>query len=362
MKYVHGGDIYTAAKQWGSPDILDYSSNLNPMGMPLPVQQALHQAVEESWRYPDPRCTRLTQALAQWEQQRPEWIVCGNGAADLIFRLVQAIRPQNALVPAPTFAEYEQALQGVGCQVQRHYLSREKGFVPDETLLERIVPGIEMVFFCNPNNPTGCLSEKGYLTALLERCAKVDTWLVVDECFLDFVPQGEKYSLKEALSRYPKLIILRAFTKIFAMAGVRLGYCISSNTQLLTALQEVGQPWSVSTFAQKAGIAAVKVGMDSDYLAKTHQMVEQQRELLSQSLTNHSFTVFPSAANYLMFHTDRISFHQQLLQRGILIRDCSNYPGLTKGDYRIAVRSKQENLRFLEILNGIFGGADAPSA
>ena len=173
--------------------------------------------------YPDVECEELRRALEKAEGVPMESIICGNGAADLIFGLVLAVKPRKALLPAPTFAEYEQALNAWGCQTEYCFLSEEKGFCPGEEFLDAIRQDMDMVFFCNPNNPTGVAAEPEYLKRLAERCRQMGAFLVLDECFEDFLEEPEKYSMKGYLKAYPRMFLLKAFTKKYAMAGIRLG-------------------------------------------------------------------------------------------------------------------------------------------
>ena len=175
-----------------------------------------------------------------------EHILCGNGAADLIFRLVWAAKPRTALLPAPTFAEYAAALETAGCTVRRHFLRESEDFAVTEAFVSAVDEDTDMVFLCQPNNPTGQLTPLALVEALLHRCEACGALLVVDECFLDFLPESEALSAKKLLAS-PNLIILKAFTKLYGMAGVRLGYCLCSNTALLEKMQAAGQPWAVSS-------------------------------------------------------------------------------------------------------------------
>ena len=187
----------------------------------------------------------------------PEQVLCGGGAAELIFRLAYALRPRRALVTAPAFSEYEEALTAAGCAVTRHPLRRENRFDVDGGLLDAIAPGVELVFLCTPNNPTGRLVDGALLRAAAEQCRAVGAVLAVDECFLP-LSDGAGPGLAPCLAEYPNLLLLRAFTKSYAMAGLRLGYALSANGGLLERMAAAGPPWSVSTPAQAAGLAALE--------------------------------------------------------------------------------------------------------
>ena len=188
--------------------------------------------------------SRFPQSKSSVEMARP------------IFSLVQAVRPGKALVQAPTFAEYAQALAAVGCSVA-YYDSSRQGFHIGRDYLDRLENSLDMAFLCNPNNPTGFLIEPGTLSQIVEICRDKGIMLVVDECFLDFVSDGEKYTLKSRLEECPHLFLLKAFTKRYAMAGLRLGYGLCADSTLLGKMSQVTQPWNVSVPAQAAGVAAL---------------------------------------------------------------------------------------------------------
>ena len=266
----------------------------------------------------------------------------------MIFTLCHAVKPKRALIPAPTFAEYGQALASTGCELEYYMLTENDGFVLSEAYLDILHKGLDMAFLCNPNNPTGMLIPHRLLKRILEKCRKLDILLVVDECFLDFVKEPEEYSLKRSLSGFNNLFILKAFTKRYAMAGVRLGYGLCSDRKLLERMELCVQPWNVSTMAQAAGLQALT---ETEYVEEGRQLVFREAQWLKDELARIGYKVFPSEANYIFFKGPEELFDFCLRKR-ILIRDCSNYPGLTKGYYRIAVKRHEENVKLIEVLEG----------
>lgn len=339
-KHVHGGNVY----QYNN--CLDFSANCNPLGTPDSVKQAIIESLETISDYPSVGCQELKKAIGDYEQVKEDQVICGNGAAELIFSLCRAVRPYKALLLAPTFAEYEQALQSVGCEITYFALKGDQEFRVSENLLEKLTQELDVVFLCNPNNPTGILTEKELLLMVLKRCRALGILLVVDECFLDFVKEPENYTLKDQLDQYSNLFLLKAFTKRYAMAGVRLGYGLSSNTDLLEKMELMTQPWNVSTMAQAAGIAALK---ETDYVEQGRQMVFQERDYLMSEMKRLGLKVYPSQANYLFFQGPETLF-EDCVKQGILIRDCSNYEGLEKGYFRIAVKLHGENEKLIQAL------------
>ena len=357
-KLIHGGDIYSAKEQLSimenPPVILDFSANINPLGLPDGVKQAMAKSIDQYNSYPDPLCRELISSLSKYESVPSTWIICGNGAADLIYRLVYAKKPKKAMVLAPTFAEYEEALNVVSCQVVHYDLKVDNDFqIQEEGLLEALQEDMDMLFLCNPNNPTGQLISKNIILKILKRCKELEILLVVDECFNEFLEEPEKYSVKEYLDEYKNLFILKAFTKIYAMAGIRLGHCISRDSELLKELMKSGQPWSVSTVAQIAGIQAIK---EKEYILRTKQLICEERKYLTISLESIGINVIASNANYIFVRwpfPTKNPLHEMLLKKGILIRNCDNYHGISIGYYRICIKTHQENITLIEALKAI---------
>lgn len=347
-KLIHGGDIYSHADKKGR--LLDFSANINPLGMPDEVKQALVSHVEEYACYPDPLCRSLRAAIGTFHRIPAEDVLCGNGAADLIFRVCWGLRPKKALVLAPTFAEYELALRSCGCEVSYFDLDRAKNFLPDINALCRQLShteGLDLVFLCNPNNPTGLALKREEVSRIGDACREKGGLLVVDECFADFLEREEEYSVLEDIreGRLSNVLVLRAFTKMYAMAGVRLGYLISSCREALRGIGEAGQPWSVSTVASVCGEAALSCRA---HVEKSRLLAASGRAYLTERLALLGFRMFPSMVNFLLFQCPEAGLKEGLEKEGILIRSCANYRGLDGTYFRIAVKSEEDNRRLVE--------------
>ncbi|WP_283682199.1 pyridoxal phosphate-dependent aminotransferase [Parablautia sp. Marseille-Q6255] len=343
-KHIHGGNIYE------HEGCLDFSANCNPLGTPLSVQRAAVKSIEQIAHYPQVGCVPLRAAIAEYEAVRPEQVICGNGAAELIFSLCQALKPRKALLLAPTFAEYGQALSSVGCQITCARLREEDGFAVGEEFLDLLQEDLDIVFLCNPNNPTGALTDRSLLLRILERCETRGIFLAVDECFLDFVKTPSEYTLKGELEKSRGLFLLKAFTKRYAMAGLRLGYGLCENKELLEQMAAMVQPWNVSVPAQAAGLAALQ---EEDYVRRARALIFREREWMVEQFTALGLTVYPPQANYIFFKGPEALF-SLCEKRGVLIRDCGNYPGLCKGYFRVAVRTHEENELLVKALTESF--------
>lgn len=349
VELIHGGDLYTVVEKNEGKKILDFSSNINPFGMPESVKEAAVRAVKRCDCYPDPLCRKLRKATADYHGVQENTLIFGNGAADLIFRLTAAARPKRALLLAPTFAEYESALHLAGCRVEYFFLKEKQGFQLTEEVLQCLDSGLDMVFLCNPNNPTGQMIEHELLLRILYRCRALKIRLVVDECFIDFVEESDQVTLLPFIREEPLLFLLRAFTKNYAMPGLRLGYGICSDRKLMDELYRAGQPWNVSLIAQEAGIAALR---EREFLHRSMAFIRSEKYWLAGQLAGLGYRVFPPAANYIFFKVENTPdcFQKALLKQGILIRSCDNYKGLEYGYFRTAVRTREENSQLVAAL------------
>lgn len=343
-RYKHGGDIYSH-----NQPVLDFSANVNPLGYPPGLKEALIENIDSFQRYPDAHCRELRQAIAGYHGITPNQVLCGNGAADLIYRICAYFKATKALITAPAFSEYERAVYVYGGQVSECQLREENHFDVDESILEVITPDIHLVFLCTPNNPTGRLIPLSLLQDIAKRCQQVGVFLVLDECFIDFTSAK---SMVPLIDEYPNLLILRAFTKMYAMAGLRLGYLLSANKELLDAIAAFGAAWSVSSPAQAAGLAALKA---KDWTHKTRIYIQKERTFMTEKLQALGLKVFPGEANYLLLKYNR-PLYQPLLEKGILVRDCGNYTGLSSQFMRISIQTREKNLKLLtafkEVLHG----------
>lgn len=340
-KNIHGGDIYR------HKNVIDYSSNCNPFGPPKGVVEAICKGAFEIVHYPDVQASQLRSALSKHLSVQPENIFFGNGAAEVILSIAFALKPKKALLLAPTFAEYGEALSAAGCELKYYKLHEKNGFAAQEDLIDAISEDIDIFFLCNPNNPTGVLTDRQLVEKLAQKCKDCNVTMVIDECFLDFVDSKDQISMIDKLEEYSNVIILKAFTKLYAMAGVRLGYCLCANNETLEKLDGVRQPWNVSSLAQVAGVAALD---EKDYVRESLEVLAQEKKWLIDNMKALGYEVYGSKANYIFFSGSK-DLYDNCLGKGIMIRDCSNYVGLEKGYYRIAVRLHEDNAKLIKVLS-----------
>lgn len=351
----HGGDIYTYLDKYQKVP-LDFSANVNPAGLPKKVKKALCKSVSKFAPYPDTECRELRKKIAEYEQVAEENLVFGCGAADLIFRIVRTLKPRTALLAAPCFSEYAEALKSEQCSIGYFYLQEQNNFILNKDFLSVIAQPLQIIFICSPNNPTGQVVEKSIVYEILEKANSIGCYVVLDECFMDFVKDKELYSCTDLLNKFNNLIILKAFTKNFAMAGLRLGYAMCADQHLIQLLAECGQPWSVSTPAQVAGCAAVD---SKEYLSKSLIDNHRERKYLQKELNKLPVIVFESKANFILFKLlVDLNLSLELYKKGILIRNCANFPGLKEGFFRVAVKKHRDNRQLIKGLKEVFEGAE----
>lgn len=342
-----------AVTEKGADDLLDFSVNTNLLGVPAAVSDGLLQIRDAVSGYPDPGCSFLTKLLAEKHHVPENTVLFGNGADDLLYRLAFAGKPKKAMIIEPTYEEYARAFQKTGCELIRYRLSPERDFEMDQEVLSVVQSDLDLVLLCNPNNPTGRLADPEIVGQLAEKCLQNDILLVIDECFMEFLPDWEHYSLKQQAASSQNLIIIDAFTKTYSLAGFRLGYCITGNQMLLAEMKLQGPDYGVSVPAQFAGVCAL---MDEGYLPETYLLLEKERKWLYTELCSLNLRVIPSSVNYFLLQDPRTDIYKRLLEKGIKTRNCSLFYGLDGTYCRMAVRQHWENERFVAALQEILFG------
>lgn len=345
---THGGDVYGVAEEMGISveECLDFSANINPLGIPVKVKAAMENAIAQSIHYPDPECRKLTQALKKHLHVKPETILCGNGGADILYRIVYAAKPKKAVLPAPVFLAYEEALRQVGAEIA--YYCMDERMEVGEDILAMISEETDILFLCTPNNPTGLLISGEVLEAVLRRAADTGTRVVLDECFMDFVVEERRSSMIGDTDRYPNLVIVKSFTKLYGIPGIRLGYAVCSDPLFLQHMREAGQTWPVNSIAMAAGLAALE---EEGFVRDSIAYVRREREWLAGELKSLGLQVYDGQADYLFFRAPgQADLYEKLLDERIIIRRCCNYVNLTPEHYRIAVKLHEENERLVKSL------------
>lgn len=253
LKSAHGGNIREAAALMGisAAQLLDFSANINPLGMPESLKRAILDNMACAERYPDVEYQQLHLALAEHHQIPASWILAGNGETEAIFTLVQGLKPRQAMIVTPGFAEYRRALQSVDCAVREFLLREADGWQLTGAILDALTPDLDCLFLCTPNNPTGLLPERRLLEMIAERCQSLGIALILDEAFIDFIPDEPGFI--PLLGHNPHVWVLRSLTKFYAIPGLRLGYLVNGDARAVARMRERQMPWSINAFAALAG-------------------------------------------------------------------------------------------------------------
>ncbi|MBP3898018.1 MAG: aminotransferase class I/II-fold pyridoxal phosphate-dependent enzyme [Mogibacterium sp.] len=349
---VHGGDIYR------NDVTLDFSVNLNPEPAPEEIMTAALRGLELMHNYPDPLQEELRTTIGEMAGASAEDIVCGCGASELMMATVHAVQPKKALIAAPCYAGYGYALRASGADVTEYALREEKDFALDAGFADCITGDTDIVFIANPNNPNGRLIEPEVLNGIKRKCAETGTVLVIDECFLQLT---ERYAEQPDTS--DGAVHLRAFTKTFAIPGIRMGYMVCGDRELTAEVRKHLPEWNISAIAERIGTAAAKVISGTGYLEKSNAAIARERSYLEKGLRELGIRVYPSDTNYLLLRQeewlhDRVpgsgsGLYDRLLEKGILVRRCANYHGLDESYFRIAVRRHEDNEKLLAALEEI---------
>ena len=354
MDFRHGGNIYEIerVRNISRETIRDYSANINPLGPPDAVKQAVQEGLSRVNRYPDISYRELRDAIARREGVDPEWILPGNGAADVLFQLARALAPSAAAVVSPAFSEYRQACESVGCTVQDVILAPESGFAVSAELVSRIPSGAKLLFLCTPNNPPGQVSSREAGAALAGEMERRSGWMVADESFLDFRSDERERTLIPLCGENPRLIVLKSLTKFYAMAGARIGYAVCSDPFLRERYRRISPPWMVSSFAEQMTLAALT---DEEYARSTRQLIAGESRWLYEALAAlPEVAAYPPGANFVLFRwTGKADLKEALLERAILVRRCGEFAGLGDDWYRVCVSLREKNLGLVEAMREI---------
>lgn len=355
MTIIHGGNRELIAQQVGvdPASLIDFSANINPLGLSPKLKQVIAEAIDEVIYYPNPQYPELRDAIGTHFNVSREDVFVGNGAVQMIFDTATALQSKHALVLAPTFGEYERSLTRAGATVSHFNLTPENAFRVSVTQLITTLEAdksIDLVCLCNPNNPSGQVIMPEAVQQLADYCLGHNVWLILDEAFMDLTDHDALSAVSQLTASDP-VIILRSATKFFAIPGLRLGFAITKNEQLKQRLIATQEPWSVNTMAAKFGAHMYD---DAVYINQTYAWLTTERPRLFDALKTIPYlTVFPSVTNYYLLRSTLPNLREKLWQVGIMIRDCSDYAGLGDDYYRVAVRTHSENEQLIAALRSV---------
>ena len=356
---MHGGDIYSNKIK------LDFSVSINPLGASGNVRRAVAEALKADSsiieQYPDQKCRKLAAALSDKLKLPESQILFGDGASELIPALFRALKVRRGLLLAPCFSGYERAfksLRGTDSSIEYSFftLSQRSKFQLDEKQLEELAKCVEaqkpdILVVTNPNNPDGSMKPLHLMERLAACCRGTGTKLLIDECFMALSDNYDTCTFLPRLADYPEVMVLDAFTKSYAMPGLRLGYLLCSDESVIEKAALQIAEWSVSSVAQIASFAALQ---DGGYLERSRKLIQEERRFLCAGLKKLGFEVFSSSSCFVLFYSQKEKcLREKLIKRGILIRDCSDFIGLGSGFYRIGVKNHAENQLLIECIKAV---------
>lgn len=362
MIHGHGGNVHAAARKLGCQvaEVLDASSNLNPLG-PVPgLLRDLAERISAAVPLPEPDAWSAVRHMARWMGLSPKNLVMGNGTTQLIYAIPQALRITNALVVAPTYGDYHDACMLAGVSIGVFWLDKTRGFVPDLEKIARKARAFDMVFFCNPNNPTGVFTPPAELADLVRSCP--ETLFVIDESYLPFC--GSEKTLSLARQTLPNALILLSLSKMYALAGLRIGF-IHGPSEIMEKVRLWCPPWSVNALA---AMAVEHLAENEDtaraHAERTRAFCAREQDLWLAYFKNHSrVRFFPGAATFLLGRLaqgEAAALCDHLLSRRMLVRDCANFAGLSPAWFRVSLKGAEQNARLRGTLGEWLQSQEAP--
>ena len=350
--FEHGGNLRDIQKD---RELADFSANINPYGLSKEVKKALLNNIEGIVHYPEPDARELRGKIAAHYNIGEDKLILGNGAVELIYLLCHLLQPKNVLIVAPGFSEYERAARSVGANINYAFLDAAKDFQnPMRDIIVNIKDN-DILFIGNPNNPTGTLYTVEDMELLIDHAENNGCFVVVDESFMDFIKTKEAFSSLPLVEKYHNLLVLQSMTKFYAIPGLRLGFA-ATDREVLDPMYRGKDPWNVNSLAQAAGLAALE---DETYQRRSRTYTRNEINYLYEELLElPKLKVFEPTVNFILLDiraTGKTAgeIRALLIEEGIVVRDCSNYPGLDEYYIRVAVRTREENDELIDALNKI---------
>ena len=346
----HGGDIYRNRID------MDFSVSLNPADIPQKIYDAIKEGVDNAGFYPDIEQESVRKCIGGYEGISPECVFAGNGASELILAITRALKPENVLLTEPGFSGYRYALNGLhNCKTETFCLKEDNGFILTPDLSCRISKDTDLIFLCDPWNPTGKNIDEDLLVLILEKAKESDTYVVLDQSFFHLSEKSLKgFDVKSMLERYDRLIVLRSMTKLLALPGIRTGY-VMADCDIIKRIRKELPEWNLSVISQEVIKAGISLIYESDFIDSSLSLIKKERAYLKDALSKLGFRVYDSDTNFILIESEH-ELYEKLLSKNILIRDLSDCPGLIKGFYRIAVKDHGSNMMLIENIREILNG------
>lgn len=344
----HGSDIEVIARKYDMSidSIIPYASNVNPMGMSPMAREALLNNVDAISSYPERDYATLREHISNYTKASPDNMILGSGTSDLIRLTFETVKPAKTLIVGPTYGEYARMAGLAGSEVQTFMLQNLDDFEIDvDVFLKNLSDSIDMLIICNPNNPTGKLISRNQLDTILDACLDHDIFVMIDEAYIEFCKDTQLVSAISLTKKYDNLIVLRSVSKFFAAPGIRFGYAITANGDFLEAAGNAKTPWNVNTFACIAGI----MFEDEHYINLTKSLIQTERNLIFSAMSSRkTIKVFKPDANFILIKLLKedqtaADVFDYCIQKGLMVRDCTDYEGLGSKFVRFCFLKPEQN-------------------
>lgn len=358
MKVInaHGGDLELIERKYNIPkeELINFSGNVNPLGVSETIKKAIIENVDCLSRYPDVSYVLLRKNIADYANTKSEYIIPGNGATELIGLFIKTIKPKSAIIISPSYSEYEREVKLNNGKVTLFPLKETNNFKLNvKEFLASVSCETDMIILCNPNNPTGTAVTSSDLDIILEYCSKNNIYVMIDETYIEFTDFTENFSAVSLLEKYKNLFIVRGTAKFFAVPGLRFGYGLCSNQEILDAINSKKDPWSVNIFASVAGEVMFS---DKEYIQKTKKLISSERKkIISELKTWKNIKAFETDSNFILvkllnknIKSDKV--FKALIAKKMIIRDASNFVFLGNSYLRFCILNPEQNEMLLKSL------------
>ena len=355
-EHFHGSDLEKIEKIYGikKEDIISFAANVNPLGESGKLKTALFERIDAITKYPDREYSSLRKAIGSYCKCNYEHILVGNGCTELISLFIQITSPKETLLLGPTYSEYERDLKINGSDIKYYFLKEDNNFEIDiDDFTASVHPSTDLVIICNPNNPTGSIITPDKLERLLMHCQKTNTYVMIDETYIEFVPDVDELSAIPLTDKFDNLIILRGTSKFFATPGLRLGYAITGNDHILKEINTNKNPWMINSLAVVAGETMF---IDEEYINKTRNLILSEKIRVKEMIEKSGrFKIYPSYSNFYLLkildkNIDAHMLFEKAIRQNMMIRDCSTFPGLEDRFIRFCIMKPDDNTRLINCI------------
>lgn len=358
-EHFHGSDLEKIEQVYGikKEDIVSFSANVNPLGISFRLRETLTSHIDAITTYPDREYTSLRKCIAEYVGTGHQNIVVGNGSTELISLFIQITHPKKALIVGPTYSEYEREVSMGGGRSHYFSLTEASEFELDtKALTEELSHDVDLLILCNPNNPTSSVIKRGQMRDILDYCKRKSITVLVDETYVEFAEEPDQVTAIPLTEFYNNIIILRGISKFFAAPGLRLGYAVCGNHDLLKEINQKKNPWTINTLAAIAGEIMFS---DDDYISKTRELISSERKRVCELLSaNKNYKLYQAHANFVLVKilNDDITSEDVFdaaIRQNLMVRDCSTFPFLSNKYFRFCFMNPEDNDRLLKVLTDI---------